>query len=196
MVASSQPDPTRSKAELRDTLKERRSLIGEVERQELSTRAADRFCSWLLTHGVKNVGLFASIRDEIDTAPLFEALRRQGVDVALPKIVDGARELQFGFVADWTQLVRGRYHIREPLEANVAIETLEAVVVPGLGFDAVGGRLGYGAGWYDRTLMSYRGWVVGFGFDVQVVEEVPMESHDRRLDLVVTDERTLVADTR
>jgi 5-formyltetrahydrofolate cyclo-ligase len=142
------------------------------------------------------VGLFATIRDEIDTAPLFEALRGHGVRAAFPKIVEGVRELQFGFVADWTQLVLGRYQIPEPQEANAAIEMLEAVVVPGLGFDAVGGRLGYGAGWYDRTLMSYRGWSVGFGFDVQVVEEVPMESYDRRLDLVVTDERTLVVDTR
>ena len=196
MVASSQSDSTRSKAELRATLKEGRSLIGEPERQKLSARASERLCGWLLAHGVSKVGLFASIRDEIDTAPLFETLRGHGLGVALPKIVDGVRELQFGFVADWTQLVRGRYHILEPQEANAAIDTLEAVVVPGLGFDAVGGRLGYGAGWYDRTLMSYRGWGVGFGFDVLVVEEVPMESHDRRLDLVVTDERTLVVDAR
>ena len=104
--------------------------------------------------------------------------------------------LEFGWVKDWQDLVRGCYGIMEPVGSAANLSDLEAIVVPGLGFDPHGGRLGYGAGWYDRTLEGYQGVVIGYGFDVQVVNRVPTELHDRPLDFVVTDERLLMVETR
>jgi 5-formyltetrahydrofolate cyclo-ligase len=62
-------------------------------------------------------------------------------------------------------------------------------IVPGLAFTAAGDRLGQGGGWYDRVLADVRDdcTVIGVGFGVQVVDELPVEAHDRRLDLVVTE---------
>ena len=196
MVTTPQEASGEGKRSLRHVLRERRSLLRPEQRQSRGRRASKRLGACLQVHGVRRVGLFASIRCEIPTEPAFEVLREQGCEVALPRILEDSEILEFGWVQDWTNLVFGRYHIPEPVGEVAELRHLDAIVVPGLGFDASGGRLGYGAGWYDRTLASYAGWVVGFGFDVQVVEAVPMEPHDRRLDFVVTDERTLATRAR
>ncbi len=89
-------------------------------------------------------------------------------------------------------LKQGVYGIMEPdpekaEEADVSL--LEAVVVPGVAFDRHGGRMGYGGGFYDRFLagLDRLPFLVGVGFSMQVVEHVPLEPHDIRLDGIVTE---------
>ena len=166
------------------------------ERTERSQAAASRLVSWLQSKNLERVGLFAAVRAEIQTDIVFRLGQEIGAQIALPRIVQWKGVLEFGWVKDWHDLVRGCYGIMEPVGSAVELSELEAIVVPGRGFDLYGGRLGYGAGWYDRTLEGYRGVVIGYGFDVQVVNRVPTESHDRPLDFVVTDERLLVVEAR
>jgi 5-formyltetrahydrofolate cyclo-ligase len=91
-------------------------------------------------------------------------------------------------------LAAGPRGVREPRRRRpVEAADLDVVVVPGVAFDGAGARLGRGAGFYDRFLhaLPARVWRVGVAFDLQILERVPTEGHDARLDLVVTETRTL-----
>ena len=102
------------KRSLRHVLRERRSLLRPEQRQSRGRRASKRLGACLQVHGVRRVGLFASIRCEIPTEPAFEVLREQGCEVALPKNLGRFRNPRVWLGQDWTDLVFGRYHIPEP----------------------------------------------------------------------------------
>ena len=85
--------------------------------------------------------------------------------------------------------VPGPYGLTEPSLDNPIIEPdlIQGVLIPGLGFDREGRRLGRGRGYYDRWLASFRGIRVGVCFESQWVEQIPAEEHDQKMDLIVTE---------
>jgi len=142
--------------------------------------------------GASVVLAFASFGGEIPTDPLLERLLAAGKTILLPYVdaADGKmRAAQIGSIRDVVPGFRG---IREPA-SRVPVTTAEVAVVPGVAFDRHGGRLGYGGGFYDRYLEEITGSVpvVGFCYDVQVVDEVPREPHDRAVDAIVTERRVI-----
>ncbi|MGQ9371495.1 5-formyltetrahydrofolate cyclo-ligase [Azospirillum sp. A39] len=135
---------------------------------------------------------------ELDVRPLLLHLMEAGHAAALP--VSGPRGTPLAFRA-WTldtAMRDGRYGIREP--ADGAPEVVPAtVLVPFLAFDRGGHRLGYGAGYYDRTLAALKAagrrvLAVGVGFAAQEVERVPHGPHDEPLDWIVTERAALRID--
>jgi 5-formyltetrahydrofolate cyclo-ligase len=138
---------------------------------------------------------FASFRSEVDTAPLVGWCLERGRAVALPRIM-GPRHLEAFAVTDPRRdLVPGRWGIPEPRQGLPLVDpaAIDVVVVPGAAFDARGGRVGYGGGFYDGFLARMRPGTrrIGICFDLQVVESVPREAHDLCVDLVVTETRTI-----
>jgi len=135
---------------------------------------------------------FASFGREIPTDPLLDRLLTAGKAVVLPYVdaADGA--MRAAAIRSLDDLVPGYRGIREPAE-RVPAAVAEAAVVPGVAFDSRGGRLGYGGGFYDRYLEDIASGVpvIGLCYDVQVVEEVPVEDHDRLVDIVVTERRVI-----
>jgi 5-formyltetrahydrofolate cyclo-ligase len=132
------------------------------------------------------IGLFASTRGEPDTRPIFDGAIATGKQVLLPRCPTTAT-MEFAPVRAWDELRPGRYGLLEPTREPVAApwSSGDLVIVPGLAFDRRGGRLGRGGGHYDRSFdAAPRGapWLLGLGFSFQLVGEVPMEEHDRRLD--------------
>ena len=102
-----------------------------------------------------------------------------------------SRSLSWGQVKTLKTMVPGPYGILEPETATDSAADLDVIVVPGLGFGLNGGRLGYGAGWYDRTLDVFKGPVVGLGYNCQVLDFVPAEAHDRPVHWIVTELRAI-----
>ncbi len=140
------------------------------------------------------VGGYWPLGSELDARPALLHLRRSGRLAALP--VSGARGTALVF-RDWDPeeaLVAGRYGIHEP-GAGRAVVRPSVLLVPLLSFDRTGHRLGYGAGYYDRTLDTLRAagpvLAVGVAFAVQEVGAVPCADHDERLDWIVTERETL-----
>jgi 5-formyltetrahydrofolate cyclo-ligase len=138
---------------------------------------------------------FASFRTEVDTAPLVAWLLARGVTVALPRMV-GPRHIEAFAVTDpAADLAPGGYGIAEPRPELPVVEpaAIDVVIVPGSAFDARGGRLGYGGGFYDAFLTRTRPDTrrVGICFDLQVVARVPREPHDLCVDVVVTERRVI-----
>ena len=133
------------------------------------------------------------------TRSLFEACFAAGKRVAVPAHV-GERGYVFAWVGPETRWARGAYDCEEPVEPDVLgdDELLDVVVVPGVAFSKTGARLGFGKGYYDRLLGGPNcvGAVcVGLGFERLVLEEVPVESHDRVMDVVLTEKGAYRAGT-
>jgi 5-formyltetrahydrofolate cyclo-ligase len=135
------------------------------------------------------VALYAQKGSEVDTANLDAYARASGLRVAYPRIIDGDRRLAFHEVA-LGELVPSIFGLREPAPTSPAIGLAEiaALVVPGLAFDRAGGRIGWGRGYYDATLVHAAAALrIGLAFECQIIEHVPREPHDASLHYVVTE---------
>lgn len=134
------------------------------------------------------VYLYMDIRNEAGTMPILRELWRRHIRTAVPR-VEG-KELQFYKIESLDQLTSGHMGILEPMDGlKKAKEQQALVVVPGVAFDHLGHRLGYGGGFYDRFFSReprHPRWALAYGF--QMVERIPWESWDERMDVIVTPE--------
>jgi 5-formyltetrahydrofolate cyclo-ligase len=140
------------------------------------------------------IGLYAALPDELPTRPCFESLRRRGRVCLFPRR-QGERGLVFHRVDAWEELRAGRHGVLEPPGSAPALApgARDVVLVPGVGFDPQGHRLGRGAGCYDATFppgAASPPLLFGVAYEFQVVESLPHGSRDRRVDAIVT-ERTI-----
>ncbi|MFG1242563.1 5-formyltetrahydrofolate cyclo-ligase [Xanthobacter versatilis] len=184
-------DIAAEKKRLRALALGRRAAMGEAGRAAASRAAASHALAAAGAVQGRAVALFAPFRDEIDTAPLADALREAGAILALPVIIARDQPLLFRRWDQDTPLVpTGAFRIPEPgPEAPEIIP--ELLLVPLAAFDRRGFRIGYGAGFYDRTLALLRAQrpvrAIGFAFACQEVDQVPVETHDEPVDMMVTD---------
>lgn len=81
--------------------------------------------------------------------------------------------------------------LQPPRDHWLAPETLDMLLVPGVGFDLSGRRLGYGGGFYDRYLANFRGITLGLAYDLQILNQLPAEAHDQLLQMLLTESRIL-----
>ena len=140
------------------------------------------------------VGLYRSTPREPSTDGLLADLLARGARVAVP--VAGRGGYRWGWVDAATRWRRGAHGVREPVGAPPgAAGDLRVGLVPGVAFDARGGRLGHGGGHFDRLLSQSTGLLVGLCVEDRLAEAVPMEPHDVRMDVVATEKRTIFAPT-
>lgn len=177
------------KKELRAQVRDRRAGLTDVERRERSRRAHHALTSSSRWIDAAAVGLFCSMAEEIDTRALIRAAWESGKRVALPFTPPLGEPLEFMWVTEQDRLIRNVYGVEEPGPGTERATTadLDLLVVPGLAFDARGARLGYGGGYYDRTLDGAV-FSVLLAFGCQQVEQVPEGPHDKCVDAVVTEE--------
>jgi len=136
------------------------------------------------------VSAFVAIGEETDPSPLIDLLRKEGHSIALPRVVRKGEKLAFHLYGPGATLVPGVFGLSQPgKDWPEAIP--DVLVVPLLAFDARGNRLGYGAGFYDRTLTALRAsrkiLAAGFAFAGQEVPDVPHRDSDEPLDWIVTE---------
>lgn len=144
---------------------------------------------------VSIVSAFWSIGDEPSTFPLLENLARQGVETALPVMQGRRAPLLFRLWKEGEPLREAKWGIKEPLPG--AREVLpDLLFVPLAAYDRAGNRLGYGAGYYDRTLAKLRATkpvtAIGVAYGIQEMQEIPAEAYDEKLDYVLTDHEWII----
>jgi 5-formyltetrahydrofolate cyclo-ligase len=189
-------DPVTLKRALRTDLLARRANLTETW---IDAACNDMFIKWRNRFSMRQVAwihIFQSIleRKEVDTAPFMHYLRvkHSRVNIVVP-VVDHAHDtLRHVHVHDEIELVKNRWGIPEPKMPVEYVQPmmLDMVLVPLLGFDLQGNRIGYGKGYYDRFLPLLRPHClkVGLAFELSLVAEgIPVEPHDVRLDFVVTE---------
>ena len=181
------------KDELRSRALSRRDLL-TVEQRVASAEAAAAVPIQLEIRPGTIVAGYSPINSEIDPFPLMRALEEKGAELALPVIVKRDHPLIFRSWSPDDGLVRGSYGIFQPSSDAPDVDP-DIVLVPLAAFDKAGHRIGYGRGYYDRTLHQLRAMkkmtVIGIAFAVQEIEIVPALPHDEQLDCVLT-ERELI----
>ena len=168
-----------------------RQRLADKAGVQAATRAADVAWSALGDRPADTVAAgYWPIRTELDCRPLMERLHAAGWACALPCVVDRSGPLAFRAWRPGDRLHMGAYGIPAP-GPDAPLLRPRIVIVPLLAFDAMGHRLGYGGGYYDRTLADLRGrgdvLAVGFAFAGQQVAALPRDGDDQRLDLIVTE---------
>jgi len=129
---------------------------------------------------------YRPIRDEADPRELMKELSARGHALALPRIEAKSAALSFRRWNAGDELVDNRHGIAEP-RADAESVAPDVILVPLLAFDASGHRLGYGGGYYDRTLDALKALAIGVAYAGQEIASVPREAHDHRLDAIVTE---------
>ena len=167
-------------------LTQRRALDTEAYRK-MSLAVQQRLIDTDQFRQALTVALYVPIHNEVQTDALLHVALQYDKQVCYPRVVE--ETLEFVVVRTVIDLARGAFGIAEPIGREVvAPEVIDLAVMPGVGFDRTGHRLGYGGGYYDRAIGAGRPkMLAGLAFDFQLVEELPAEGHDVRLDLVVTD---------
>lgn len=134
----------------------------------------------------KTIALYMSLPDEVETRGLITSLYNKGTRVVLPAVT-GPSEMEFRLYEGEESLREGDFHIWEPIgKAFTRLDDIDLIVVPGMAFDSEGNRLGRGKGYYDRMLARLKhAYKLGLCFPFQLVDHVPTEETDIRMDEVI-----------
>lgn len=197
-----QPEIQEEKRRLRAAAKAARAAAAEQD-AGAETSAAQALCDRFLAAVAVAPGTLVSaywpMGDEIDPRPLMEALHGRGHPLALPAIRAAGQPLDFRAWGPGDPLVSAGFGTREPA-ADAPLVQPNVLLVPLLAFDAAGYRLGYGGGFYDRSLAVLREagdiLAVGLAYAAQQVPAVPREATDQPLDLVVTERAVITPEGR
>lgn len=184
-----------ARARLRAQLRAQRRALTPAERARASVLVARNINRYLDLHAGARVGLYCALGDELDSEPLFALARRRGWRIYVPRIERARLSRKMRFVAAGGREQRNRLGILEPQVARaIGARWLDVVLVPLVGFDVHGMRLGMGGGFYDRAF-AYRRWrrawrgprLVGIAYAFQQVAPILAAQHDVHLDAVVTE---------
>ncbi|MFM9887184.1 MAG: 5-formyltetrahydrofolate cyclo-ligase [Burkholderiales bacterium] len=183
-----------SRTDIRRALRAARRGISPASRREAALAAARALATTGWLRPGRRLSGYLATAEEFDCAPLLEAARRHGMQLFVPQIA-ARRQPAMRFAPLTPPLRRNRYGLLEPASARtLAGAWMDVVLLPLVGFDAKGGRLGMGAGFYDRALSFRRRrshWrgprLIGVGFEVQRIEAIPMQTWDVHLDGVLTE---------
>jgi 5-formyltetrahydrofolate cyclo-ligase len=188
-----QPNP---KQALREALLRARALLAPDERAARSRVIAARAAELEGYRCALTVGFYAAVGAEVETWALAADAVASGKRVAWPLLQEGERALAYA-ICPPDALAEGPLGTRQPppRARRVPLSELEAVLVPGVGFDLACRRLGRGRGYYDATLLALPAAAtrIGLAFELQIVPEVPHEPHDVPVDAVVTESRAILA---
>jgi 5-formyltetrahydrofolate cyclo-ligase len=190
-----------SKALLRKRLIQEREVLSpkEVERRSLRVfKTFENNLDRILPPSFSTVALYYSVRGEVDTRIFFDFFLSKGKTCLFPKIEKS--KMSFYEVKDWADLRDGSFGIAEPLVTpDAAPIKPDVLIVPGVGFARNGHRLGFGAGFYDRTIDAWTTAsghdsvvLIGVAYDFQLIEDFPHEAHDHPMDFVLLEDQLIV----
>lgn len=183
------------KKELRSGLKTKRRSMSVEEKagydrkifQKLRNLWAFRCCDTVFT--------YVSTDIEVDTREIINFCLETGRRVAVPRCTEKSGEMLFYYIDGLDELKKGSFGVLEPEADESRLATIEKglCLVPALGFDKKGFRLGYGKGYYDRFLSMFGGDSVGLCYDNCISESFPHGRYDRPTAVVVTDKRIMIS---
>ena len=178
-----------------------RDALSEEQQQQYSHSITEQLLQLALFQEAVTVFVYVDFRSEVKTRSLIQQMQDLGKKVIVPVTLLQERDLlpvQITSLDD--DLAPGYASILEPVEAIrstncVSPESLDIIVLPGSVFDEYGGRMGYGGGFYDRFVSQKapQALRIGLCYELQVVPEAPLQDHDERMDVIVTEKRIIKA---
>ena len=181
-----------TKAELRTILKERREALSLGDRREKGYYITCRLQELLKPY--HTLLAYVAKDPEVESMVIINCLLEEGKTVLVPIIEKETHTLRLSYLTSMDQLEPGTFKVPEPLtkERPAPASSIDAVLVPKVGFDRAGHRLGYGAGYYDRFFEKNPHIPrIGMAYACQEVECIPTEPFDARMDQIVTEDEVI-----
>lgn len=188
--------PISTPSDLRLDLKQRRQSVSTVRRLLSEQRAINTLTRSKIFRGSKSIAAYISVNAEFTTGNLLLEILRRDKTLYLP-VLEGAHphHMRFARLDSNSRLKKNRFGIPEPVHGkSIPAQRLDLVILPLLGFDRVGNRLGMGGGYYDRTFAFCkqarrlaRPYLMGLAYDVQQVDALATQPWDVPLDAVLTE---------
>lgn len=181
------------KSQIRRMLLTKRGTLEKKQAHKKSIQICEKIRSTQRFEAAAVIYGYIPVHGEVDVLPLIEEGFRQKKRIALPKCLDRRGHMAFFEIQSFDDLEPGAFNIPEPRKGLGRLEVTEGLMlVPGVGFDFMCSRLGYGGGYYDRyvgavSCVSY----IAPAYALQIVETLPVEKHDARVDMVVTEQQIL-----
>lgn len=181
------------KKQLRRNILTHRRSLSKPEIDAKSKKIAEYFCTWPLYKECETVMLYLAMPDEVQADFLIMEALNQQKRVCVPLPGEKYGEMSAVEIKDFAELVLGKFGLRTPDASKakeVASSLIDLVVVPAVVYDRQGNRIGMGAGYYDRFLTTVRKNTIllGLAFSCQLVNRVPYEEHDIRMQWILTEE--------
>ena len=175
---------------------EKRNMLSDAQVAGKSEKIAGQFLALPEAQKAKAIMVYVGVKKEARTTGLIGRLLGEGKRVLVPVTDFKKKEIMpseiFG-IEDLELKSSGMMEPKESALRPVPLAQIDLIVVPGVSFDACGGRIGSGCGFYDKMLkkVSTKATLVGFCFEENLDERLPCESHDVRMDIVVTEARAI-----
>ena len=182
------------KEKLRKEIKEKRRKHSKEENRKKSKETKERLFGLKEYRDAKTILFYVSYNGEVFTHEMIrQALNNKKVVVPISNKEDYS--LSLSKLKSWDDLELSSYDILEPKKdcvKEVSINDIDLIIVPGVGFDLKGNRIGHGKGYYDRLLSEAKATTIGLAFEFQIVEKIPIDEHDKPVNLIVTEDRIIV----
>lgn len=180
------------KKDIRKVMTEKRDKISVSEKAHYDQSIFEKLKCSSFYENSKTVFIYVSFRSEVDTIRIINDLLSNGKTVCVPKVNRDKKEMEAYRINSIEDLQKGYFGILEPRASCKKVENtdIDLVLMPGLAFDRTGGRVGYGGGFYDRFLKTVNPGTlkIALAYHFQVLDEVPMEPCDIKIDGILTDD--------
>jgi len=172
---------------------ENRKKISKSEVLEKSELIKNRLFEMKDFQQALTILFYVSYDNEVYTHDMIKESIKLGKNVIVPKSDKENRKLILSKLNNWEDLVKGAYGILEPKEIDpISIDKIDLIIVPGVGFDKQGRRIGHGKGYYDNLLRNSKKTIhIGLAFEFQIVEKIPTEAHDVPVQKIITEKRVI-----
>ncbi|MBQ7960586.1 MAG: 5-formyltetrahydrofolate cyclo-ligase [Clostridia bacterium] len=180
------------KNKIRNEIKLKRKEMNPDDAKQKSFSAAWCFLNSELYLSANTIMLYMPLGNETDTGEIVKKAFEDGKRIVLP-----VTERSTGWITPFVfergaTLKKGSFSVLEPQNAEIAKKSeIDTVIVPGIAFDKAGSRIGFGKGCYDMFLDGLNAVKIGFCYDFQVMDEIPSDDHDIRMDFLVTEKGVL-----
>ncbi|MDO8428524.1 MAG: 5-formyltetrahydrofolate cyclo-ligase [Candidatus Diapherotrites archaeon] len=184
--------------ESKPTIRKKMKQKIEHEKQKLkkSTKIMEKLFKTHEFQQAKIIAFFVGRTNEVETKKGIEKTLKLGKTVCIPITNFKTKTLQFSTIKNFKELEEKQFQLMEPKKEfirKVRLNKIDLLIIPGLGFDVFKQRLGFGKGFYDRTLkkLNKKTKTIGLCFDFQIVQKLPKEKHDQKVQKIITEKRMI-----
>lgn len=176
-----------TKKEIRRRIRQIRSQIPEELKKQYSVSIQNKLLQDKAFQDADEIFCYVNNKDEVKTDLIMSVAWKLGKKVAVPKVMERGI-MEFFYISGREELAIGHYGILEPLSNSLAKGNQVLMIMPGVGFDRKGNRIGYGGGYYDRYLMRYSPkYKIALSYSDQITEYIRNEEQDVSVDKIFTE---------
>ncbi len=191
-------DIRKYKQDLRLKCREERRNMPSEKKQELDRKIAENVRRLKEYKPAKTLLIYMSTPIEVDTVEIIKNAWADGKQVAVPRCIDGTRDMEFHYITDFDCVSPGTFSVLEPSPDLPVVTDFSGclMIVPGMRFDMKGYRIGYGKGYYDRYMVRFTGISAGICYSDELKPFMYHGRYDRAVNIVVTDKKIKTCDRR